>query len=402
MKKNIFALLIILTIMAVPLCGAAEENTVNSSSPSVVFDVAEPDADGYFTIDLTVYNATFKGFLGTLGYDESIVTPVSSETKEVSDEFEKISSVPLKAKSLDSDEEYDNWILSKGSSIKESKLNIVYILNNKVNYPNSIVSSKFQALADENGLNVARFYFKKIADGSADFKLLASNLAANGFVLVNSNGMQSCTVEINCPEGLGESVSVAIDGTVSTKSSDETDTDEETFEKRIKARSNGTVFLQIDNYATVSDSILKWVDKDNKNVVPFIKDDYTMVPLRYISEELNSKVSYNETTQEITIENQKTILIFKIGSLSYTDDGLKKSLDVAPEIVNGRTFVPLRAVSEALNRSVEWLENDKIVVITAKDYPWSKDNKVEKELLQEIKLMISPMVRDFAYMNENN
>ena len=158
--------------------------------------------------------------------------------------------------------------------------------------------------------------------------------------------------------------------------------------------------MQIGNYATVSDSVLKWIDKDNKAVMPYIKDGRTMVPLRYIAEELDAKVSYDGETKEVKIETAKTILIFKIGSTVYTDDGLKKATDVAPEIVNDRTFVPLRVVSESLNRAVEWLESDRMVVITKVDYPWDNNNKIEKQLLNEIKLMISPMVRDFAYSLE--
>ena len=398
---KIFALILAFTIMF-SFCVFAEDTDIVSENPSVAFNISEADENGIFTVDLIIYNATFKGFLATLAYDSEAVTPVAIDTKEPADDFSKIAEVPVKA-TLEDGTELSDWLSGKGSSIKDSALNIIYVLNNKAKYPNSIVSSKFQALAGENGLNVSRFYFKKIADKEAGFKITESKLTPNGFALINAKGMQSCTVDINCPESMGKSVSVAVDGTVSdkgTKVSDESDADSETLQKRVKARSNGTVFLQIDNYAAVSDSLLKWIDKDNKDVMPFIKDNRTMVPLRFISEELNSKVSYNNDTQEITIENMKTVLVFKIGSLTYTDDGLKKSLDTAPVIVNDRTFVPLRAVSEALDKSVSWLDGDKIVVITAKEYPWAEDNKIEKELLQEIKLMISPMVRDFAYMNE--
>ena len=390
MKKRILSVLVV--VLMVAMLGVT---AMASETPKVVFDVSEVAEDGGFTVDLTIYNATFKGFLGTLGYDVNVVKPASEE-------FSEISEVPAKAYELESEAEVADWLLSEGSKIDsvENKLDLIYILNTKAKSPNSIVSAKFQALADENGLNVAKIKFNKIADGAIDFQLIENKLTPNGFMLINANGMQSCTVEINYPEGVGESKVYNIDGTVETKSSNEADTDEETFKKRIQARSNGTVFLQIDNYATVSDSVLKWVDKDNKAVMPYIKDSRTYVPLRYIAEELDSKVSYNEQTQEVTIENSRTILVFKIGSVEYTDDGLKKTADVAPEIVNSRTFVPLRVVSEALNKSVEWLENDRMVVITSKEYPWEIGNKVEDGLLSEIKLMMSPMVRDFAYFSE--
>jgi len=383
-SKRVISLILVLCL-AFSFCAMAEET---ADKAKVVFQVSEVDENGNFNVDLTIYNSTFKGFLGTLVYDKAVVAP-AGET------FEEFASIPAKA--YDGEEEVADWLVGKSSKVSEGKIDLVYVLNTKAKYPNSIVSAKFQALASENGLTVASMKFKKLADGKPAFNVEKSNISANGFSLVNSNGLVSCDVHINVPESMGESVVISIDGTVKTVASDESEADEETMRKRVQRRSNGTLFLQVGNYATVSDSLLKWIDKDNKAVMPYIKDNRTYVPLRFIAEELNSKVSYNGDTREVTIETAKTILIFKIGSTEYTDDGLKKTTDAAPEIVNNRTFVPIRVVSEALNRSVEWLGTDKMVVITAKDYPWDNENKVEKDLLNEIKLMISPMLRDFAY-----
>ena len=136
-------------------------------------------------------------------------------------------------------------------------------------------------------------------------------------------------------------------------------------------------------------------DKDNKEVKPYIKDDRTMIPLRYIAEELKCKVEYVAETQEIIIENGRTKLVFQIGSTTYTNDGLKKTMDVAPEIVQDRTFVPLRAVAEALNCDVQWLAGQRMVIVSPANYPWNAENDVEKQLMSEIMLMLT--LRDYAY-----
>lgn len=385
MKKIISVLLIL--CLAFSFCAMAEDV---AQKAKVVFDVSEVDADGNFTVDLTIYNSTFKGFLATLVYDKAVVAPAGEK-------IEDFATVPAKA--YDGETEVENWLTGEASKVLEGKLNLVYVLNNKAKHPNSIVSEKFQALASENGLKVASLKFKKLADGKPGFNVEKSNISANGLSLINSNGLVSCDVHINLPVEMGESIVVSLDGTttVATKKSDESEADAKEMQERVLKRSDEALFLQIGNYATVSDSILKWIDKDNKAVMPYIKDGRTMVPLRYIAEELDAKVSFDDITREVKIETTKTILIFKIGSTEYTDDGLKKATDVAPEIANDRTFVPLRVVSEALNRSVEWLEADRMVVITRTDYPWDNNNKIEKQLLSEIKLMMSPMVRDFAY-----
>ena len=268
---------------------------------------------------------------------------------------------------------------------------LMTILNTKATYPNSIVSDKFQALADENGLVIAQLTFKKLTDAPVEFKLVDNKTIAGGMMVINSYGMQDCTVDFNYPDGKTESSDIT--GVKDVISSDKTEGSDMVTRKQLRAEN--VVFLQINNYGTVGNGTLKWVDKDNKDVRPYIKDDRTMIPLRYIAEELKCKVSYVEETREILIENGRTKLVFQIGSTTYTNDGLKKTMDVAPEISQDRTFVPLRAVAEALNCDVQWLNAQRMVIVSPANYPWNAENDVEKQLMSEIMLMLT--LRDYAY-----
>ncbi len=47
-------------------------------------------------------------------------------------------------------------------------------------------------------------------------------------------------------------------------------------------------------------------------------------------------------------------MVFSIGSKTYTVNGASKTLDVAPKIVNDRTMIPLRALSEAIGAAVSY------------------------------------------------
>lgn len=85
----------------------------------------------------------------------------------------------------------------------------------------------------------------------------------------------------------------------------------------------------------------------------------TMVPLRAIFEKLDANVQWDGTTQTITATRKSLTLVLKVGSTTATKkyaSGSSKSvtLDQAAVIVNGRTLVPLRFVSEAFNAGVEW------------------------------------------------
>jgi|GEM_PF-2487293 len=356
----------------------------------VVFDVSAPDADGFFTVDITLYNATYKGIISTVSYDPEVVAPVNKDTKEVTTDLMEALSCPVVAKDLETGEEIADWQSFKGSKAANGILALFSITDTKV-APNSVVSDKFQALADENGLGIIRITMKKLTDAPVEFKLAESNVITGGMMVVNSYGMQNCAVEFNYPDGKTDSSDVT--GVNDITSSDSTANLDMVTRKQLRAEN--VVFLQINNYGTVGNGTLKWVDKDNKDVKPYIKDDRTMIPLRYIAEELKCKVSYVEETKEILIENERTKLVFQIGSTTYTNDGLKKTMDVAPEISQDRTFVPLRAVAEALNCDVQWLNAQRMVIVSPANYPWNAEKDVEKQLMSEIMLMLT--LRDYAY-----
>lgn len=95
------------------------------------------------------------------------------------------------------------------------------------------------------------------------------------------------------------------------------------------------------------------------DAAPFIdkKSGRTLVPIRFISEALNLIVTYNEKEKEVIIQNpSKTLGIqLYVGKEVAFINGKSIKLDTAPVIVPpGRTFVPLRFVSEAFGGSVFW------------------------------------------------
>ncbi len=112
---------------------------------------------------------------------------------------------------------------------------------------------------------------------------------------------------------------------------------------------------------------------DNEDVTDEVKtliiDGRTMVPLRMISERLGADVKWNEDTRSVDIkkENSKLRLFIDNRVIRY-NDGLDYQLsDVKPIIVNDRTFVPLRLISNALNISISWDEDRRAVIINSKE-----------------------------------
>lgn len=99
------------------------------------------------------------------------------------------------------------------------------------------------------------------------------------------------------------------------------------------------------------------------DVAPEIKNDRTMLPIRVIAEALGAKVTWNEVEQKVTIaEDDLTIEIF-IGQPFATVNGKPVQLDAPAYIANGRTYLPLRFVAENLGATVEWNAADSSVTI---------------------------------------
>ena len=90
------------------------------------------------------------------------------------------------------------------------------------------------------------------------------------------------------------------------------------------------------------------------DVQPQIIGDRTMVPLRAIFEALGAIVEWDEDTQTVTSVKGNRKVILSVGVDRIIINGSSKALDTVPCIVDGRTLVPVRAISEAFDMRVDW------------------------------------------------
>lgn len=106
------------------------------------------------------------------------------------------------------------------------------------------------------------------------------------------------------------------------------------------------------------------------DVPPVISEGRTMVPLRRIAESCGYNVTWNESTQRIGLGKDDVLINLNVGKdIIYVRDKFGSReyvLEVAPFIVNGRTMVPLRAISEHMGYDVTWDEGNRAVLIVSK------------------------------------
>lgn len=100
------------------------------------------------------------------------------------------------------------------------------------------------------------------------------------------------------------------------------------------------------------------------DVPPTIENGRTLVPLRAIFEALGAEVQWDGATQTVTATKGGTTIKLTVGGQAYKN-GQPVTLDVPAKIINGRTLVPLRFVSEALGASVKWDGSTQTITITS-------------------------------------
>ena len=103
------------------------------------------------------------------------------------------------------------------------------------------------------------------------------------------------------------------------------------------------------------------------DAAPVIKNDRTLVPIRAVAEALGYSVSWDAPNKCVTMSKPGFDIQVMIGSTSittyYNGQPQYGYMDVVAEIIQNRTFIPLRAVAEAMGCEVSWDGTERSVYI---------------------------------------
>lgn len=122
--------------------------------------------------------------------------------------------------------------------------------------------------------------------------------------------------------------------------------------------------------------------------MPIIENGRTLVPVRFISEELGAKVIWNKDDRTALIEKGGNSVLLKIGSrlISYNEGEDYQLSDVEPKLLNkdeqgnAMTYVPLRLIGNALNIGVEWNNEESNIYIDS-------SKAINKEAISAIEII---------------
>lgn len=108
---------------------------------------------------------------------------------------------------------------------------------------------------------------------------------------------------------------------------------------------------------------------------PVVINSRTMVPLRGVFEKLGYEIFWKADTKTAVLADDDDIVRVRAGSNIIRIDDDEVVCEVAPQIINGRMYLPLREISEATDIAVDWDKTTKTVKIGSGQFVEMNDDK---------------------------
>ncbi|NLD46935.1 MAG: copper amine oxidase [Clostridiaceae bacterium] len=149
-------------------------------------------------------------------------------------------------------------------------------------------------------------------------------------------------------------------------------------------RLKNAIALYVGSSQAYVNNVEKQVDPENAQVKPFVKDGRTLVPVRFISESLGAEVGWDAKTAIVTVKLGGKIISLVVGGKTMKAGNKSIELDVAAQINDGRTYLPLRALAEALGKKVFYDRG--LIVISDMDniFDAGKDKSMIDEVIAKV------------------
>ena len=95
----------------------------------------------------------------------------------------------------------------------------------------------------------------------------------------------------------------------------------------------------------------------------FLRQGKVFVPIRVISRELGFKVDYDPVSEKISLNDSSNEIILFLGkNIAYVNKE-KKEIDVAPFMKNNKSYIPLRFISDVLGEKIVWDDANSAVIV---------------------------------------
>ncbi|OQB13865.1 MAG: Beta propeller domain protein [Firmicutes bacterium ADurb.Bin193] len=162
------------------------------------------------------------------------------------------------------------------------------------------------------------------------------------------------------------------------------------------------IVMYVDSSLALSGGEEKYID-DNRGVSPVVENGRTLVPVRFVAENLGMTVEYDEKDETVTLYNDKYTVVYKIGSNIMTVNGKERMIDpensaVVAKTVHDRTLIPLRSLAEAIGKKV-FYDRGLIIISDTENIYDPKNDKAQLDALIS-RINVLPKVGTAEYLEK--
>ena len=316
MKKIALCLLII--------CMLCVSSAYAEGSPKLIVDSVEAAKGDIITINISIQNNTgFAAMVLDLSYDNNVLSPVAVEGSEVLGNVGIVSN------------------LQQGGNLKQyNPISLIAINPTDIKCDGKVFSITFNVIDDLD------------KDVELNLSYKESNISNQNYE------------DINCE---------IVQGFVKAKTeqTEEIVNNDKVIDTNIKDLVKLPNSKEVVQHSIVNTTDEIWVLIDNERVLfdqlPIIKQDRTLVPMRAIFEKLGAKVDWDDNTKTAIAEKNGIVIKIQIDNKLMKKGDEEIVLDVPAQLLNSRTLVPIRAISEAFDCKVDWIgEARTVTILTSK------------------------------------
>lgn len=99
------------------------------------------------------------------------------------------------------------------------------------------------------------------------------------------------------------------------------------------------------------------------DIPPIVFGERALVPARAVFEKVGAIVSWDGSAGKVSVAYNNTSMEFKINDANAKINDIPVKLEVPAKIINDRTMLPVRFVGEQLDMLVGWLPNDRMITL---------------------------------------
>lgn len=147
-----------------------------------------------------------------------------------------------------------------------------------------------------------------------------------------------------------------------------------------------------------NDVRIKVDGKELTDAQAILQDGTTLLPVRSVSTALGGEVMWDNATKSVTVLKDEKIITAIIGEKFILENGSAVNVSTPAQVIDGRTYIPLRVMGEALDCNITWVNETKTVEISNSPTDTKTSSTVKQDLFGDTVIESQHALPEEVYM----